>query len=159
VGNIEGVGSVDDQITVTGPVVAAARFVVVKKGDTLSAISLAVYGNANQYNKIFEANKPMLKDVNKIYPGQTLRIPSNTTCRAAEGCDLLILFFKQSKSKDRSLRSSYRKSESLNQIAVILNRRKLGRVLRPLATVRLFHRQQMRHTKFPHCAESATCRR
>ncbi|MGP6458126.1 peptidoglycan-binding protein LysM [Pseudomonas parakoreensis] len=75
VGNIEGVGSVDDQITVTGPVVAAARFVVVKRGDTLSAISLAVYGNANQYNKIFEANKPMLKDVNKIYPGQTLRIP------------------------------------------------------------------------------------
>ena len=75
VGNIEGVGSVDDQITVTGPVVAAAKFVVVKKGDTLSAISLAVYGNANQYQKIFEANKPMLKDVNKIYPGQTLRIP------------------------------------------------------------------------------------
>ncbi|NNG63545.1 LysM peptidoglycan-binding domain-containing protein, partial [Pseudomonas fragi] len=29
----------------------------------------------NQYNKIFEANKPLLKDVNKIYPGQTLRIP------------------------------------------------------------------------------------
>lgn len=75
VGNIQGVGSVDDQITVTGPVVAAARFVVVKKGDTLSAISLEVYGNANQYNKIFEANKPMLKDVDKIYPGQTLRIP------------------------------------------------------------------------------------
>ena len=74
-GNIAGVETVDDQITVTGPVVAAARFVVVKKGDTLSAISLAVYGNANQYNKIFEANKPLLKDVNKIYPGQTLRIP------------------------------------------------------------------------------------
>ncbi|MGR3887274.1 peptidoglycan-binding protein LysM [Pseudomonas sp. 1152_12] len=74
-GNIAGVGSVDDQITVTGPAVAAARFVVVKKGDTLSAISLAVYGNANLYNKIFEANKPLLKDVNKIYPGQTLRIP------------------------------------------------------------------------------------
>ena len=34
VGNIAGVGSVDDQITVSGPVVAAARFVVVKKGDT-----------------------------------------------------------------------------------------------------------------------------
>ncbi|MQT72116.1 LysM peptidoglycan-binding domain-containing protein, partial [Pseudomonas sp. FSL R10-0071] len=50
-------------------------FVVVQKGDTLSAISLRVYGNANQYNKIFEANKPLLKDVNKIYPGQTLRIP------------------------------------------------------------------------------------
>jgi nucleoid-associated protein YgaU len=74
-GNIAGVGSVDDQITVTGPVVTAAQFVVVKAGDTLSAISLRVYGDANKYQKIFEANKPMLKDVNKIYPGQTLRIP------------------------------------------------------------------------------------
>ncbi|MFJ2486744.1 MULTISPECIES: peptidoglycan-binding protein LysM [Pseudomonas] len=74
-GNVAGVSGVDDQITVTGPVVAAARFVVVKKGDTLSAISLAVYGNANQYNKIFEANKPQLKHPDKIYPGQTLRIP------------------------------------------------------------------------------------
>ena len=75
VGNIAGVGSVDDQITVTGPVVKEARFVVVKKGDTLSAISLTVYGSANQYNKIFEANKPMLSHPDKIYPGQTLRIP------------------------------------------------------------------------------------
>ena len=75
VGNIAGVGSVDDQITVTGPVVVAAKFVTVVKGDTLSAISLRVYGDANKYQKIFEANKPMLKDVNKIYPGQSLRIP------------------------------------------------------------------------------------
>ncbi|MNF54556.1 LysM domain/BON superfamily protein [compost metagenome] len=75
VGNIAGVGSVDDQIVVNGPTVAAARFVVVKKGDTLSAISLTVYGNANLYNKIFEANKPMLSHPDKIYPGQSLRIP------------------------------------------------------------------------------------
>ncbi|RON58760.1 peptidoglycan-binding protein LysM [Pseudomonas frederiksbergensis] len=75
VGNIAGVGSVDDQITVTGPVVVAAKFVTVVKGDTLSAISLRVYGDANKYQKIFDANKPMLKDVNKIYPGQSLRIP------------------------------------------------------------------------------------
>ncbi|MGE8190555.1 peptidoglycan-binding protein LysM [Pseudomonas sp. NPDC086278] len=76
VGNIAGVGSVDDQITVTdAATLVAAKFVVVEKGDTLSAISLRVYGNANQYNKIFEANKPMLKDVDKIYPGQSLRIP------------------------------------------------------------------------------------
>lgn len=74
-GNISGVSRVEDQITVTGPVVAAARFVVVKKGDTLSAISLSVYGNANLYNKIFEANKPMLSHPDKIYPGQSLRIP------------------------------------------------------------------------------------
>ncbi|NWA01871.1 peptidoglycan-binding protein LysM [Pseudomonas gingeri] len=74
-GNIAGIGSVDDQITVSGPGQSAARFVVVKKGDTLSAIALTVYGNANQYNKIFEANKPLLSHPDKIYPGQTLRIP------------------------------------------------------------------------------------
>jgi len=74
-GNIAGVGSVDDQITVSGPVVAAARFVVVKKGDTLSAIAKIEYGDANKYQKIFEANKPLLSHPDKIYPGQTLRIP------------------------------------------------------------------------------------
>ncbi|MDF9754512.1 peptidoglycan-binding protein LysM [Pseudomonas hunanensis] len=74
-GNIAGVASVDDQITVTGPIAKAARFVEVEKGDTLSAISKRVYGDANKYNKIFEANKPMLTDPNKIYPGQVLRIP------------------------------------------------------------------------------------
>ncbi|WP_395611297.1 peptidoglycan-binding protein LysM [Pseudomonas sp. B22129] len=74
-GNIAGVGSVEDKITVTGPATAAARFVTVKKGDTLSAISKAEYGDANKYNKIFEANKPLLSHPDKIYPGQVLRIP------------------------------------------------------------------------------------
>ena len=75
VGNIAGVGSVDDQITVSGPVIAIARFVTVKSGDTLSAIAKIEYGNANMYNKIFEANKPLLSHPDKIYPGQVLRIP------------------------------------------------------------------------------------
>ena len=44
-------------------------------GDTLSKISKEFYGNANLYNQIFEANKPMLTHPDKIYPGQTLRIP------------------------------------------------------------------------------------
>ena len=74
-GNISGVATVDDQITVTGPAVTAARFVVVKAGDTLSAIAKVEYGDGSKYMKIFEANKPMLSDPNKIYPGQTLRIP------------------------------------------------------------------------------------
>ncbi|KKO16409.1 MULTISPECIES: peptidoglycan-binding protein LysM [Pseudomonas] len=74
-GNVAGVASVDDQITVTGPVAQAARFVTVEKGDTLSAISKKVYGDPNKYQKIFEANKPMLKHPDKIYPGQVLRIP------------------------------------------------------------------------------------
>jgi len=47
----------------------------VKSGDSLSAIAQSVYGDANRYNEIFEANKPMLKDPNMIYPGQVLRIP------------------------------------------------------------------------------------
>ncbi|KRW61459.1 peptidoglycan-binding protein LysM [Pseudomonas sp. TTU2014-080ASC] len=73
-GNVAGVSEVDDQITVASPA-AAARFVTVKKGDTLSAIAKAEYGNANLYPKIFEANKPMLTHPDKIYPGQVLRIP------------------------------------------------------------------------------------
>lgn len=73
-GNVAGVGEVDDQISVTTPA-PAARFVTVKKGDTLSAIAKAEYGNANAYMKIFEANKPMLSHPDKIYPGQVLRIP------------------------------------------------------------------------------------
>ena len=44
-------------------------------GDTLSKISKQFYGDANQYQKIFEANKPMLSHPDKIYPGQKLRIP------------------------------------------------------------------------------------
>lgn len=51
------------------------RFHTVVKGDTLSAIALKYLGAANKYPAIFEANKPMLKDPNKIYPGQVLRIP------------------------------------------------------------------------------------
>lgn len=75
-GNVEGVGDVEDKVTVApGDSAAASRSYTVKKGDTLSAIAKEVYGDANQYNKIFEANKPMLSDPNKIYPGQTLRIP------------------------------------------------------------------------------------
>ncbi|NBF01695.1 peptidoglycan-binding protein LysM [Pseudomonas sp. Fl5BN2] len=74
-GNIAGVESVEDQISVTGPVVVSAVFVTVKKGDTLSAIAKVQYGDANKYNKIFEANKPLLSHPDKIYPGQVLRIP------------------------------------------------------------------------------------
>ena len=47
----------------------------VESGDTLSGISKKMYGDANKYQRIFEANQPMLKDPDKIYPGQVLRIP------------------------------------------------------------------------------------
>lgn len=74
-GNVEGVDKVDDQLAVTNPE-PPATFHTVVRGDTLSAIAKACYGNANAYMKIFEANKPMLSDPNKIYPGQVLRIPA-----------------------------------------------------------------------------------
>ncbi len=50
----------------------------VKSGDTLSKIAKEFYGDANKYQQIFEANKPMLKDPDKIYPGQMLRIPAGS---------------------------------------------------------------------------------
>lgn len=83
VGNHEGIGSVDDQMTVGGSGVAAAsygqgQFYTVAKGDTLSKIAKQHYGDANAYNRIFEANRPLLKDPDEIYPGQVLRIPAQT---------------------------------------------------------------------------------
>ena len=74
VGNTQGIGRVDDQLQVAKPE-PEATFYTVKSGDTLSKIAREHYGNANQYPKIFEANKPLLKDPDEIYPGQVLRIP------------------------------------------------------------------------------------
>ena len=48
----------------------------VRAGDTLSKISKEFYGDANQYMKIFEANRGVLNDPNRISPGQTLKIPA-----------------------------------------------------------------------------------
>jgi nucleoid-associated protein YgaU len=73
-GNVEGVSSVDDRLEVANPEPEAV-FYTVQKGDSLSKIAKAQYGNAMAYNAIFEANKPMLTHPDKIYPGQVLRIP------------------------------------------------------------------------------------
>jgi nucleoid-associated protein YgaU len=81
VGNVEGIGSVDDQLKVSKPE-PEATFYEVKSGDTLSKISKQFYGDANKYMVIFEANKPMLKDPDEIYPGQRLRIPAAVTATA-----------------------------------------------------------------------------
>jgi nucleoid-associated protein YgaU len=73
-GNSEGISGVDDQMTVQ-VVEAPATFYTVKKGDSLSKISKEFYGDYMRYPEIFEANKPMLAEVDLIYPGQVLRIP------------------------------------------------------------------------------------
>ena len=51
------------------------RHYTVKSGDTLSKISREFYGDANQYTKIFNANRNILRDPNTIKPGQELIIP------------------------------------------------------------------------------------
>lgn len=48
---------------------------VVKSGDTLSHIAQRYLGNANEYPKIYDLNRDILNDPDKIYPGQKLRIP------------------------------------------------------------------------------------
>ena len=55
---------------------AAGNSYVVQKGDSLSRIAKEKYGNANQWPKIYEANKDLIKDPDLIYPGQTLKIPT-----------------------------------------------------------------------------------
>lgn len=78
-GNVNGVQQVVDNLVVDTPkeegVQKESVFYTVKSGDSLSRIAKDHYGNAMKYPVIFEANKPMLKDPNKIYPGQVLRIP------------------------------------------------------------------------------------
>lgn len=73
-GNVEGVASVDDRMSVAVQE-PESDFYEVKSGDSLSKIAKAYYGDAMKYPTIFEANKPMLSDPDKIYPGQVLRIP------------------------------------------------------------------------------------
>ena len=75
VGNIEGVSEVDNQMVVAEKE-PEARYHTVVSGDNLSKIAKTYYGEANKYNMIFEANRPMLTDPDKIYPGQVLRIPN-----------------------------------------------------------------------------------
>jgi nucleoid-associated protein YgaU len=73
-GNVAGVGAVNDMLIVDAPQPESQWHTVVS-GDNLSKIARAFYGDPNKYPAIFEANKPMLKHPDRIYPGQLLRIP------------------------------------------------------------------------------------
>lgn len=78
VGNIKGIAHVELEGAGTetpAPAGTKPVFHTVQKGETLSAIAQKYLGKAGRYNEIFEANKPMLTHPDKIYPGQTLRIP------------------------------------------------------------------------------------
>lgn len=74
VGNTEGISEVDDRMDVEDAEPEAV-FHTVEPGDDLQKIANEHYGDSERYMEIFEANKPMLKEPGKIYPGQVLRIP------------------------------------------------------------------------------------
>jgi len=79
-GNVDGVEGVEDQLTLKTPLKIelpdlTKTMYTVKSGDSLSKIAKEVYGDPMKYPVIFEANKPMLTDPDKIYPGQVLYIP------------------------------------------------------------------------------------
>jgi len=79
-GNIKGVEKVvaDDlrapEPKPEEPEVKAEIYEIVS-GDTLGGIAKRYYGNASKYMTIFEANRDIISDPNKIYPGQKIRIP------------------------------------------------------------------------------------
>jgi nucleoid-associated protein YgaU len=89
VGNIQGVEKVvADDLNVDPPKEApaaaaaasepepAAEYYTVESGDSLSKIAQRVYGNAADYRKIFEANRDIIDDPDRIFPGQKIRIPA-----------------------------------------------------------------------------------
>ena len=54
---------------------AAQETYTVKSGDSLSKIAKNLYGDAQQWHKIHQANLDQIKDPNLIHPGQKLIIP------------------------------------------------------------------------------------
>ncbi len=75
VGNTLGIAQVESHLK--APDQMEPVLYTVEKGDSLWKIAERQYGKGKgpKYAVIFEANKPMLKDPDKIYPGQVLRIP------------------------------------------------------------------------------------
>jgi len=74
-GNVKGVSSVNDDELEAPEEKEETEFYTIQKGDTLSKIAKAYYGNAMKYPVIFEANREVIKDADLIYPGQVIRIP------------------------------------------------------------------------------------
>jgi len=74
-GNVKGVEKVNDENLTAPDPEEETEFYTVKRGDSLSKIAKAYYGNAMKYPVIFEANREVIKDPDLIYPGQVLRIP------------------------------------------------------------------------------------
>jgi nucleoid-associated protein YgaU len=89
-GNVRGVEKVVSEIQVTEPTDSAPKalspaeetatapevdYYTIVPGDTLSALAKRFYGDASQYARLFEANREVIKDPDKIFIGQKIRIP------------------------------------------------------------------------------------
>lgn len=76
-GNIKGVANVVNELEVseTAPTEGSIEYYVIQKGDTLSLIAKRYYGDPMAYPRIFEANREVIQDPDKIFPGQKIRIP------------------------------------------------------------------------------------
>ncbi len=59
----------------TAPAAEVYQTYEVKAGDSLSKIAKRIYGHGGEWKRIFDANTDILKDPNKIFPGQKLKIP------------------------------------------------------------------------------------
>ncbi len=76
-GNIEGVSKVNvDDLETDDAQAIEDLFYEVQKGDTLWRIAEIYYKDGSRYKEIFEANREVIKDPDKIYPGQMIRIPN-----------------------------------------------------------------------------------
>ena len=74
-GNVFGVSEVKADGLQAPPIQDKVEYYIIKKGDTLSSIAKQFLGNANDYPKIFDANREVIRDPNLIFVGQKIRIP------------------------------------------------------------------------------------
>jgi len=74
-GNALGIAEVKAEEFIAPKQTEEVQFYEVKKGDSLWKIAQHFYKNGNDYPKIFEANKEVIKDPDLIFPGQKIRIP------------------------------------------------------------------------------------
>jgi len=61
----------------TAPSGPAYNLYTIVSGDTLSKIAKRSLGDASKWKLIFEANRDVIKDPDKIFPGQKIKIPTN----------------------------------------------------------------------------------
>ncbi|MFO1371500.1 MAG: peptidoglycan-binding protein LysM [Candidatus Competibacteraceae bacterium] len=74
-GNVQGVEKVSADQVQTPPQTGKVEYYTIQSGDNLSSIAKKFLGSASAYQKIFEANREVIKDPDKIYVGQKIRIP------------------------------------------------------------------------------------